>query len=170
MIVEKELQTSTQSAVARASIAQTVAAAVLAETKGEYLHGSELFHKPTVRAAVRDFAQLSVLLSDAYKQGLIGREFSPKGRERYAYGAPGKKAGDVRRVIKAPLLGYAVTITKHLAEEVLDVLSAYPGAKFRETGTGGYEISIAFDDKGKALDFLIASNMLIEGVKLVEVR
>lgn len=169
MTVVKELQTATQSAVARASQAQSVAAAVLDACKGEYLHGSELFHKPKVRAAVRDLAQLSVLLSDAYKQGLVGREFSPKGRERYAYGAPGKKAGDARRVIKAPLLGYAVTITKHMAEDVLEIMGEHPGAKFTKT-LDGYQVSISFDDKGKALDFLIASDMLIEGVKLVEVR
>lgn len=171
MIVAKELQTSTQSAVARVSQAQHVAAAVLDVCKGDYLHGSELFIKPKVRATVRDFAQLSVILSDAYKQGLIGREFSPSGRERYAYGPVGKTSGDAtrRRVIKAPLLGYAITITKHMAEDVLEIMSEHPGAKFTKT-LDGYQVSISFDDKGKALDFLIASDMLIEGVKLVEVR
>lgn len=169
MIVEKELQTSTQSAFARASIAQQVASAVLAETKGEYLHGSELFHKPTVRAAVKDFSQLSVVLSDAYRQGLVGREFSPKGRERYAYGAPGKKAGDARRVIKAPLLGYAVLITKHSAEEVLEILDANPGAKYAKA-SDGYTVSVKFADKGQVLDFLVDNNMIAGGVQLVEVR
>lgn len=169
MITESELQSATQSAVARVSQAQSIATATLDACKGEYLHGSELFHKPKVRAAVRDFTQLSVVLSDAYKQGLIGREFSPKGRERYAYGPVGKKSGDSRRVIKAPLLGYEVSITKRMAEDVLEILGDHPGAKFTKT-PDGYQVSIAFDDKGKALDFLIASGMLIEGVNVVEVR
>lgn len=180
MIVENELQTSTQQAIAKASLAKQIAEAVITETAGEYLHGSELYHKPLVRKLVRDAGQLSVVLSDAYGQGLVGREFAPMGKERYAYGAPGKTAGQPaqKRVIKSlgkPLLGYAVTITKKTADEVLALLEQHPHAKFKKHQIGlpsefEYQVSLTFNDKGDALDFMIESHMLVDGVKLVEVR
>lgn len=171
MITETELKTQTQHAIAKVSLAQQVAKAVISEVGTEYLRSSELIHKPLVRVLVRDAGQLSVVLSDAYGQGLLGRELSPLGRERYAYGKPGKQAGESRKVIKSakPVTGYSVSITKHDADDVLDFLSRNAGATFVKN-EDGYHVHMTCADKAAALDFIVANDLLLPCVRLIDVR
>ena len=152
-----ELQNSLQASIGRVSKAQRVASAVLAACHGEYIPAADLFHHSAVRATgVKTANELSITLSDAYKQRLVGRvpHAVPGSTTRFAYGPPGKTAEGVsptrrKGVIKSPekkVVGYEKVLRVVEPSEALALLVEHPGSPVELLETGQYLVRLRFPD------------------------
>ena len=130
------LQNSLQAATAKVSKAQRVAAAVCAvidRDPAQYEHPLDLYHYVSIQPLVKDANDLSITLSDAYKQGLVGRVHAPRGREKFAYGPPGPRADGVRVVrSQTPppprkVVGYRLRLNFTEPDLALQELAGRPG-------------------------------------------
>jgi hypothetical protein len=151
-------QNALQAAVAKGSATLQVSDAVVKACAGEYLPVSALFGKPEVRALVRDANHLSIVLSDGYLQGKLGRINYHVGTTRYAYGAPDPS--------KAMMSQKATRTTKSPRKAISKPVSVMNReASEKITAHQPYTLTLEFDDAEAALAFMMKNGLVSKIVK-----
>lgn len=170
------LQNSLQSAAAKASRYSTVADLVTKHVGSDvarYLHASDLYHVPHIGALVKNPNDMSIVLADAYRYGWVGRIHAPRGREKFAYGAPGPKAAGIQiagrkqGVIKSPekkVVGYRLLRQFEDAESAWDFMADTPEARI----AGHWAVVIEFGSAEEALRHIVP--LLGRGCEIEEVK
>lgn len=140
---------------------------------GEYLHCTDLALRPEIAALGVDAADLSVLLSDAYRRKLVGRRYgrSRHTLEKFMYGHLGETSvvfsHEKRSVIKAPpkrRVGYDLTRYYEDSSQALSIVMANPGCRV-ERGEDDWAVTVRFATAEEALPAVCA----LVGIKLDEV-
>lgn len=165
------LQNPMQAAVARVSKQQQVVDAVLAVCAGSYLPAYELILNPDIKKLVPDANKLSIILSEAFKRGKLGRISFPSGTTKYAYGPKTGGAPVERSVIKKHRLAlprkYTVTHTTANPKLVLEQLQNNPALQFHiNPADNTYTMAMQLNNAEEAIEYLVASNSLQPTVRI----
>lgn len=142
-------QNGMQAAVATVSNTQHLINTILKTCGGAYFRVSELFHKPDIRPLVKDRNQLSIACAIAYKDGKLGRNLDPVGKEKYAYGAPDPERAMVAQKARQKQPAKK-TITKPAPRLTRSAITAHRP----------YTLTLQFGDAEEALAFMTRSGLV----------